>query len=169
MHASCHPHCGPAPYKRGDRKTNTKFENRHICKMLLGGNRVTTTSPLEPWECWKLLGNFQEAAPAAASAARHGLGVGRCASPCPHGPQVVWGAAWVLVLLGWQCTLCQFGPATGLVAGSFQESSGHPKHVLGGGLPAPKAPAPPGPSPMAHKWCGARHGACRWPAAVRLI
>ena len=87
----------------------------------------------------------------------------------PRGPQVVWGAAWVLVLLGWQCTFCQFGPATRLVLGSFQESSGHPKHVLGGGLPAPKAPAPLGPSPMAHKWCGARCGACRWPAVVRLI
>ena len=48
---------------------------------------VVQLGPQAP--CGKLPGNFQEAAPAAASAARHGLGVGRCASPCPHGPQVV--------------------------------------------------------------------------------
>ena len=66
---------------------------------------------------------------------------------------MVWGAAWVLVLPGWQCTfkICPFGPANGLPTGSFQESSSHPKHVLGGELPAAKALAPLGPSPVAHK------------------
>ena len=67
---------------------------------------------------------------------------------------MVWGAAWVLVLPGWQGMFCPFGPANGLPTGSFQESSSHPKHVLGGELPAAKALAPLGPSPVAHKWCG---------------
>ena len=121
---------------------------------------------------WKLLGKCrgpQACTPAPRTARGAGLTAKAHTRPGPRGPQVVWVGAWVLVLLGWQCTFCQFGPANGLLAGSFQESSSHPKHVLGGGLPAPKAPAPLGPSPVAHKWCGARCGACRWPAVVRLI
>ena len=98
---------------------------------------------------------------------RHTQGQAHVAHKWCGGPRGPWWGGAVGVAM--HTAFCQFGPENGLPIGGFPGNSSHPKHVLGGGLPAPKAPAPLGPSPMAHKWCGARHGACRWPAAVRLI
>ena len=172
--AACHNfkmgHCGLHQSTRGKKLPMGKCTiGQGKCLCVLSCPIVVQLGPQAP--CGKLPKNFQEAAPAAASAARHGLGVGHCASHLAPWPTSGVGGRVGLVALGvaMHIQFCQFGPANGMPTGSFQEISSHPKLVLGGGLPAAKAPAPPGPSPMAHTWCGARCGACKWPTVVRLI
>ena len=97
------------------------------CLCVLSCPIVVQLGPQAP--CRKLPGNFQEAAPAAASAACHGLGVGHCAShlspwptsgavpPCkacrqPLVPGLVW-AGWHEASPLNRATLAVFGQGGG--------------------------------------------------------
>ena len=157
-----------APINPGKKNACRKVHSNLCC---LAPAIVVQLGPQAP--CGKFLGNFPKIALAVAGGACHGLGMGHCASHLAPWPTSGVGGRVGLVALGvaMHIQFCQFGPANGMPTGSFQEISSHLKLVLGGGLPAAKAPAPPGPSPMAHTWCGARCGACKWPTAtvVRLI